>query len=213
MTASKFTTTPSPIEVVEKVNAVIDDVTTANTDIANKLDKTEKAASATTADSAATLSATLPISKGGTGATDAQTARTNLGVSTVITGASISGKVITLTFVDGTTTTLTTQDTIKYGIPNYAAGVNITSSLCNSPYSWTPTADGVIKFHTNENKTWCIDNTASGITDLTNTTMILNVNGGSSIWTDYYVIVGKGDTIYCTGDRNSSNHAVFYPFK
>lgn len=56
-------------------------------------------------------SGAVPVANGGTGATTAATARTNLGLSTALTAASISGKVITLTKADGTTQTLTTQDT------------------------------------------------------------------------------------------------------
>lgn len=52
----------------------------------------------------------LPIANGGTGATTARGALSNLGLATAVTGASISGKTITLTFADGTTKTLTTQD-------------------------------------------------------------------------------------------------------
>ena len=63
MTASKFTTTPSPIEVVEKVNAVIDDVS-------SKAAKTD-----------------------------------------AITGLSVSGKTVTYTKGNGSTGTITTQDT------------------------------------------------------------------------------------------------------
>ena len=51
MAASKFTTTPSPIEVVEKVNAVIDDV-------AGKLDTTGTAAKATADASGNTITST-----------------------------------------------------------------------------------------------------------------------------------------------------------
>lgn len=63
MAAGKFTTTPSPIEVVEKVNAVIDDV-------GGKVAKAD-----------------------------------------AITGLSVSGKTITYTKGNGTTGTITTQDT------------------------------------------------------------------------------------------------------
>ena len=52
----------------------------------------------------------VPIANGGTGATTAANARTNLGLSTAVTDASISGKTITLTKANGTTQTLTTQD-------------------------------------------------------------------------------------------------------
>lgn len=51
------------------------------------------------------------VAQGGTGASTAENARTNLGLSTAVTAASISGKTITLTLANGTTQTLTTQDT------------------------------------------------------------------------------------------------------
>lgn len=54
----------------------------------------------------------LPIAGGGTGASDARGARSNLGLGTAITSASISGTEITLTKADGTIQTLTTQDTV-----------------------------------------------------------------------------------------------------
>lgn len=67
---------------------------------------------------------TLPIAKGGTGATTPEQARENLELGNMalednaIVNASISGKVITLTFADGTTKTLTTQDTTGYHTGN-----------------------------------------------------------------------------------------------
>ncbi len=53
----------------------------------------------------------MSVGQGGTGAETASGARTNLGLATAVTGASISGQVITLSKADGTKTTLTTQDT------------------------------------------------------------------------------------------------------
>lgn len=53
----------------------------------------------------------LPIANGGTGATTAKQARANLGAGEV-KDVSISGTTITVTFADGTTKTLTTQDTM-----------------------------------------------------------------------------------------------------
>lgn len=53
----------------------------------------------------------MSIEQGGTGSKTAKGARSNLGLSTAVTGASISGKTITLTKADGTTETLITQDT------------------------------------------------------------------------------------------------------
>ena len=64
------------------------------------------------------LAGITPIANGGTGATTAANARTNLGLSTAITAASISGRNITLTFADGTTKTLTTQDSTGYHTGN-----------------------------------------------------------------------------------------------
>ena len=64
----------------------------------------------------------IPISRGGTEATTATDARRNLGLSTAVIEASISGKTITLTFADGSIQTLTTQDT------TYSAMTAATSS-------------------------------------------------------------------------------------
>lgn len=92
------------------------------------------------------VTGTLPVTNGGTGATTAANARTNLGLSTAVTGASISGKTITLTKADGTTQTLTTQDTTGITtnkVPNYSAGVKY-SCVQNQEVSFTCSADGVI---------------------------------------------------------------------
>lgn len=86
MAASKFTTTPSPMEVVEKVNAVIDDV-------AGKLGSTATAAKATADASGNTITSTYETK------------------ANAITGLSVSGKTITYTKGNGTTGTITTQDT------------------------------------------------------------------------------------------------------
>ena len=86
MAAGKFTTTPSPIEVVEKVNAVIDDV-------AGKLSTSGTAAKAT-ADASGNNIANTYATK-----------------ASAITGLSVSGKTITYTKGNGTTGTITTQDT------------------------------------------------------------------------------------------------------
>ena len=96
---------------------------------------------------AGNITGTVAIANGGTGATTAENARTNLGLSTAVTGASISGKVITLTKADGTTTTLTTQDTVtdtsEIGVTttklsttiSLAAGNSKTLSITNlTPY-------------------------------------------------------------------------------
>lgn len=71
--------------------------------------KATDASHADEADTAATLSVTLPINKGGTGATSAASARTNL-AAVGITGDTMSGK---LTFV--TTSTSTASLNIPYG--------------------------------------------------------------------------------------------------
>lgn len=126
---TKITTTPSPLEVVDKINAVIDDATNLSTTVVNKLDKTGKAADAVKADTATTISTTLPIDKGGTNATTAENARTNLGLATAFTAASISGKVITLTKANGTTTTLTTQDTVNTGATTKKLDTTITVTM------------------------------------------------------------------------------------
>lgn len=55
---------------------------------------------------------TVPIVNGGTGATTVEDARTNLGVNDFVTGLSISGKTITYNKKDGTSGIITTQDTV-----------------------------------------------------------------------------------------------------
>lgn len=56
----------------------------------------------------------MSIQQGGTGSGTASGARTNLGLATAVTDASISGKTITLTKANGTTQTLITQDTAPF---------------------------------------------------------------------------------------------------
>ena len=92
MAISKITTTPTPLSVVDKINEVID----------GKLDTTAKAASATTADSA---------TKATSDASGNNIANTYATKASAITGLSVSGKTITYTKGNGTTGTITTQDT------------------------------------------------------------------------------------------------------
>ena len=54
---------------------------------------------------------TLPIAKGGTGATSAISALSNLGILDAIVNASVSGKTITFTKKDNTKFSIDTQDT------------------------------------------------------------------------------------------------------
>lgn len=60
-----------------------------------------------------------------------------------IVDASISGKVITLTFADGTTKDLTTQDTVKYFLPNFSAGI-VNQLTYNAALTYIAPADGWI---------------------------------------------------------------------
>lgn len=92
MAISKITTTPTPLSVVDKINEVID----------GKLDTTAKAASASTADSA---------TKATSDASGNNIANTYATKASAITGLSVSGKTITYTKGNGTTGTITTQDT------------------------------------------------------------------------------------------------------
>lgn len=134
MAVSKITTTPTPLSVVDKINEVID----------GKLDTTAKAASATTADSATTLSgltATVAelnyvdgvtsnvqtqlngkLSTSGTAAKATADASGNNIANTyatkaqAVTNLTASGKTVTFTKADGSTGTFTTQDT-TYSLP------------------------------------------------------------------------------------------------
>lgn len=72
---------------------------------------------------ASDLNGTVAIANGGTGATSASAALTNLGINDAIVGLSVSGKTITYTQADGGTGTITTQDTSNMtGASSSAAG-------------------------------------------------------------------------------------------
>lgn len=69
----------------------------------------------------------MSIEQGGTGSETASGARTNLGLETAITDASISGNTITLTSADGSTKTLITQDTAPFtGVATSIGGASAT---------------------------------------------------------------------------------------
>ena len=70
----------------------------------------------------------MSVEQGGTGSETASGARSNLGLATAVTGASINGKNITLNMADGTNKTLTTQDSgsdmADYIIESYRNGTD-----------------------------------------------------------------------------------------
>ena len=143
MAAGKFTTTPSPIEVVEKVNAVIDDV-------AGKLSTSGTAAKATADASGNTITSTYAtkteltnglngkLSTSGTAAKATADASGNNIANTyatkaqAVTNLTASGKTVTFTKADGSTGTFTTQDT-TYSLPTASAstlgGIKVGSGL------------------------------------------------------------------------------------
>ena len=107
---TKITTTPTPLAVVDKINSIIDDkldktgtaasattlsgltatvaelnyvdgvTSNIQTQLNGKLSTSGKAVSAATADSASNVTGTVAITNGGTGATTAAAACTNLGI-------------------------------------------------------------------------------------------------------------------------------------
>ena len=127
----------------------VDGVTSnIQTQLNGKLSTSGKAADATKADTAGNVTGTVAIANGGTGATTAANARTNLGLSTAFTSASISGKTITLTKADGTTTTLTTQDTNTNNISDSSVGASGYTKFSNDmQIAWT--SKGVSGWMTN----------------------------------------------------------------
>ena len=96
---------------------------------------------------------------------------------------------------------------IKPFMPNYNAGVDITSILKTSPYSYTVPADGVILFKISDSGCWLINQTPTQ--DIPNS--LLYIDGESGVHITSCLQVIKGQTIYNTGDKNGTK-AVFYPY-
>lgn len=133
----------------------VDGVTSnIQTQLNGKLSTSGKAASATKADTATTLSSTLPINKGGTNATTAANARTNLGLNDAIVGLSVNGKVITYTQADGGTGTITTQDTNSNTalVPNWNSEIAISNTTGGFTYT-TPSNGFLILRKTSSDST------------------------------------------------------------
>lgn len=131
---TKITTTPSPLEVVDKINVLVDESSTNATNI---------------------------------------TATKN----TSITGLSVSGKVITYTKGNGTTGTITTQDT-TYTLPTASStlgGVKTTSTVTStSGLTACPIISGV-PYYKDTNTTYTHPN--SGVTAGTYTSVTVNAQG------------------------------------
>lgn len=145
---------------------------------------------------------TITVAQGGTGATTAANARTNLGLSTAITGASISGRTITLTKADGTTQTLTTQDTtvsVNYGnvMPRYTSAVSVNSAYYTAP------SNGWVRCG-------LFDPDPSGNAISINDVVVIWVTDDASgpNWQDCLLPVYKGDVVR---GLNSSTIKNFYP--
>lgn len=138
----------------------------------------------------------LPIEHGGTGATTASDARTNLGLSTAVTDASISGKTITLTKADGTTQRLTTQDTNTNTafVPNYSAKYTVSTSESKKR---TATENCIFVVDcTNNNENACIF-----VDGMCVTNTFASINGRACAW----VIVPKGSVHYATNYTRKGN--------
>lgn len=130
----------------------------------------------------------LPLAGGGTGASDASGARTNLGLKTAITGASIRGTNITLTKADGENITLTTQDTNTVTNVSITAGTvahggtiplpsGYTRAQCKYavwPISWTESVDGIDSYNLSVNQ-------STGV-------VTCNHNGGSNRTAGYLCV-------------------------
>lgn len=260
MTANKFTTTPSPLEVVEKVNAVIDDVagklstsgtaakatadasgnnivntyatkTELTNGLGDKLSTTGTAAKATADASGNTITSTYAtkteltnglnnkLSTSGTAAKATADASGNTITSTyvtkanAITGLSVSGKVITYTKGNGSTGTITTQDTNT--LPSTLA-LNTSSAVNLTSYknaSWTATGNGVVFFSIHSTSGW----NTSYIT--LNSVEIFRHRAKES-GTALSIPVAKGDVLYyndnntsTSGDTATPKAYIFMPYK
>ncbi len=152
---------------------------------------------------ASDMNGTVAIANGGTGATAAADARTNLGLSTAVTAASISGKVITLTFADGTTKTLTTQDTNSNFMPNYSAGISLPFTA-GVEQSYTAPSNGFI--------IGSLDNSNINTKVYVNNVRIINIQpyGGT-----VFLPVVKGDVVKYKTENGGVNENIitFFPAK
>jgi len=95
-------------------------------------------------------------------------------------------------------------------MPDYENGIDITSVLKASPYSYTPPTDGFIKFYAGGGeKVWnigLVEDYSAG--DINN---VYYSNMGEGIYVTGYLLVYSNQTIYAT--TRTGNTAIFYPLK
>lgn len=122
-------------------------------------------------------------------------------------------------YFDGTNTyrLLTTADKgviVGWGMPDYSAGVDISSSLKVVNSSWVAPSDGVIFAQViNNNVVYLFRKSGCSVSYENSQYTLIAINGEDYIFLTDKADVRKGDIIYASTNETNSGKIYFYPFK